>query len=168
MKFISLYEYDFRSSCQNCTTSLCMWCKNLGMCVDRNAYLASFPYGQCMDWTTHTEECPKEEKENSKNITDLICSGYKTCDSCRGNPSCGWCDDGQGTGIGSCKLGGASNPLVEVKSGHRQAQWIAADTCSVSESKSWHFTSCPGNNFKKKKKTFFCKLYQKSFLFFLE
>ena len=58
--------------------------------------------------------------------------------------SCGWCDDGQGTGIGSCKLGGASSPLVEVRSGHRQAQWVAADTCPASEGKSWHFTSCPG------------------------
>ena len=49
-----------RTDCTNCTNSLCMWCKNLGMCVDRNAYLASFPYGQCMDWTTHHEECPSE------------------------------------------------------------------------------------------------------------
>ena len=48
-----------RLTCSNCTHGLCMWCKNLGMCIDRNAYLASFPYGQCMDWTTQSEQCPK-------------------------------------------------------------------------------------------------------------
>ena len=140
-----------RSSCQNCTNSLCMWCKNLGMCVDRNAYLASFPYGQCMDWTTHSEECPAplskdENNQSSTNVTDpgQICSGYKTCDSCRANPSCGWCDEGLGTGIGSCMLGGASGPLVKVRSGHSQAQWVASDTCPSGDGKSWHFTSCPG------------------------
>lgn len=36
-----------------------MWCKNLEMCIDRNAYLASFPYGHCMDWTTQAEQCPQ-------------------------------------------------------------------------------------------------------------
>ena len=51
-----------RSSCANCTAGLCMWCKNLNMCVDRNAYLASFPYGQCMEWTTHHETCPEHSK----------------------------------------------------------------------------------------------------------
>ena len=75
-----------RLSCKNCTNNLCMWCKNLGMCVDRNAYLASFPYGQCMDWTTHPEECPESLNPGQKNVTDPICSGYKTCDSCRSNP----------------------------------------------------------------------------------
>jgi hypothetical protein len=39
-----------------------MWCKNLDMCIDRNAYLASFPYGQCMDWTTQNDACPVPNK----------------------------------------------------------------------------------------------------------
>ena len=137
-----------RTTCQNCTKHLCMWCKNLAMCVDRNAYLASFPYGQCMDWTTKTEECPIElsPEDNSTSTTDpdQICSGYKTCESCRANPSCGWCDDGLGTGIGGCMIGGASGPLVKVRSGHSQVQWVAADICPVEQGKSWHFTSCPG------------------------
>ena len=38
-------------------------------------------------------------------------------------------DDGQGTVIGFRKLGGDSSPLVEVRSGCRQAQSVAADTC---------------------------------------
>ena len=28
-----------RTSCGNCTHGLCMWCKNLEMCIERNAYL---------------------------------------------------------------------------------------------------------------------------------
>ena len=42
---------------------MCMWCKNLRMCTDRNAYLASFPYGQCMDWTTQINHCPDLTKK---------------------------------------------------------------------------------------------------------
>ena len=77
-----------------------MWCKNLGMCIDRNAYLASFPFGQCMDWTTHAEQCPEASVENATSSDfENVCLGYQTCDSCRGNPSCGWCDNGKGTYI---------------------------------------------------------------------
>ena len=48
-----------------------------------------------------------------------------------------------GTGIGTCQIGGASNPLVKTKSGHSHIQWVPANTCPVSSNKSWHFTSCP-------------------------
>jgi len=43
----------------------------------RNAYLASFPYGQCMDWTTHVDQCPGDETANS--TVPNLCSGYYTC-----------------------------------------------------------------------------------------
>ena len=67
------------------------------MCIDRNAYLASFPFGQCMDWTTHAEQCPEASVENATSSDfENVCLGYQTCDSCRGNPSCGWCDNGKG------------------------------------------------------------------------
>ena len=49
-----------KRTCGDCMGSLCMWCKNLHMCTDRNAYLASFPYGQCMDWTTQSSQCPSK------------------------------------------------------------------------------------------------------------
>ena len=77
--------------------------------------------------------------------------------------------DIQGTGIGSCKLGGASSPLVEVRSGHRQAQWVAADTCPASEGKSWHFTSCPGKICEKndKPKNIQIKLFQETKFFII-
>ena len=45
-----------------------MWCKNLNMCIDRNAYLASFPYGQCMDWTTKADECPLAPSKNDSKV----------------------------------------------------------------------------------------------------
>ena len=45
------------SSCSSCTQSNCMWCSNLALCIDTNAYVASFPYGQCMDWTTKQDKC---------------------------------------------------------------------------------------------------------------
>lgn len=49
-----------RSSCSECTSgsSECMWCSNMRQCVDSNAYVASFPYGQCMEWYT-MNSCPR-------------------------------------------------------------------------------------------------------------
>ena len=87
-----------------------------------------------------------------------MCYGYQTCTECREDPACGWCDDGTGTGVGACRVGGASGPLEkmaqrEISSSH--VQWIAADTCSSSQQKSWHFTSCPGSNIL----TLFCAIF---------
>ena len=52
-----------KKTCIECARGMCMWCKNLRMCTDRNAYLASFPYGQCMDWTTQINHCPDLTKK---------------------------------------------------------------------------------------------------------
>ena len=121
-----------------------MWCHNMHMCVDRNAYLASFPYGQCMDWTTHFEQCPRETNATVPNL----CSGYDTCDTCHSNPACGWCDKGQNNGLGECHEGGVSGPLRRVsllttptRSG--PWQWLPSDTCEVTGDEEWHFTTCP-------------------------
>ncbi|XP_071746862.1 LOW QUALITY PROTEIN: attractin-like protein 1 [Lepeophtheirus salmonis] len=122
-------------SCSNCTAKQCMWCHNLGLCVDRNAYLSAFPYGQCMDWTTTKDGCPK-------NDSLPICADYQTCTSCRSNPACGWCDDGSRTGLGSCHIGGASGPLKLKEK--RENHWaLDNDICPASKGKQWHFTSCP-------------------------
>lgn len=130
------------------------------MCIDCNAYLASFPYGQCMDWTTQSEQCP--EAASNATDPDNICSGFKTCDSCRTNPSCGWCDQGMGTGIGACMIGGATGPLIKVKLGHSHIQWHAADTCPAAENKSWHFTSCPGEAISFSLSDIFCNRFRLS------
>lgn len=76
-----------------------------------------------------------------------MCSGYQTCDSCRANPSCGWCDDGSLTGLGSCHVGGARGPMVERKAlpPSSRSEWILEPSvCPASQAKTWHFTSCPG------------------------
>ena len=145
-----------RPNCRNCTQAQCMWCLNLNTCIDRNAYLASFPYGQCMDWTTETKECPAPPPSKAgKNDTAVIpaddgllmCSGYSTCDACRTNPACGWCDDGSLTGVGSCMPGGASNPMrLRKTTTHGMGEWVddeAACPRSGQNERSWHFTSCP-------------------------
>lgn len=50
-----------RSTCSECTStsSECMWCSNMKQCVDSNAYVASFPFGQCMEWYT-MNTCPRK------------------------------------------------------------------------------------------------------------
>jgi len=137
-----------KKTCTECAQAgMCMWCKNLRMCTDRNAYLASFPYGQCMDWTTQISDCPDPRRRPNDTDIEDMCYGYQTCAECREDPACGWCDDGSGRGVGTCRVGGASGPLEKKKTsasltgGH--VQWIAADTCSATHQKSWHFTSCP-------------------------
>ena len=133
---------SLRDTCTNCTSALCMWCQNMQMCIDRNAYLASFPYGQCMDWTTHFEQCPRETNTTIPNL----CSGYDTCSTCLNNPACGWCDAGENNGLGSCHEGGVSGPLQRVSAlpGSKSLPWTwkKSDTCSGGD-KEWHFTTCP-------------------------
>lgn len=92
-------EYN---SCLNCTQEECIWCQNEGRCVDKNAYTASFPYGQCREWTTVGSKCRTRGTidENSQ------CGFYSTCAKCRDDPACGWCDNGSRTGLGKCMPGG--------------------------------------------------------------
>ncbi|CAG0906102.1 unnamed protein product, partial [Cyprideis torosa] len=45
-------------SCLNCTKSGCMWCFNARRCVESNAYIPSYPFGQCMGWTLRDSQCP--------------------------------------------------------------------------------------------------------------
>jgi hypothetical protein len=80
----------------------------------------------------------------SETLPDDICIGYNTCDSCRTSPSCGWCDDGSLTGLGSCLLGGASNPLRRRTLTHAHFDYVENEQeCKRGDGMSWHFTSCP-------------------------
>lgn len=116
------------NSCMNCTMSECIWCQNEGRCVDKNAYIASFPYGQCREWTTVQNKCrSKGSHEKSQ------CSFYSTCAQCRDDPACGWCDDGSNTGLGKCMPGGFAGPTLHTES-------LPSSTCPQER---WHFTTCP-------------------------
>lgn len=62
-----------RSTCSECTSgssSECMWCSNMKQCVDSNAYVASFPFGQCMEWCT-MNTCPRETSNPLRSI-DIV------------------------------------------------------------------------------------------------
>ena len=82
---------------------------------------------------------------NPASLPDDVCAGYKTCSGCRSHPSCGWCDDGSLTGLGTCYLGGASSPLKPAVTAHAHPLTYvpAPELCPVSDGKTWHFTSCP-------------------------
>jgi len=81
------------------------------------------------------------------------CNYYKTCTDCRDDPECGWCDDGSGTGLGSCMAGGNTPPQL----------------CSQNK---WYFTHCPSKYTKSTiwTKTNFnkCEFKKKSMYFVLE
>ena len=77
--------------------------------------------------------------------TPDLCVGYDTCDTCRSNPSCGWCDDGSLSGLGVCHLGGAAGPLKRRPLSHANFDYVDDEgSCVEGEGRSWHFTSCPG------------------------
>lgn len=111
------------TSCRNCTESDCIWCQNEAKCVDKNAYPASFPYGQCREWTTIDARCRSTETGRE------WCSFYSSCSTCRADPGCGWCDDGSETGKGLCLPGGAGGPSSR-----------SLNTCPRDN---WYFTNCP-------------------------
>lgn len=69
-------------------------------------------------------------------VTEIKCADYETCDMCRKDPACGWCDQGDATGLGTCMEGGDAGP-VNVTSD------IAVVDLGLCPSSQWHFTSCP-------------------------
>ncbi|ODN01460.1 putative protein tag-53 [Orchesella cincta] len=121
------------TSCSNCTSNRCIWCNNLNTCVDKNAYVISFPFGQCMSWTEDTKMCYNKDPHS---VAASVCDEVATCDTCLSLPSCGWCDDGSGTGLGRCMDGSSRGPLV-VDSSSITVNW------TMCPSKEWHFTDCP-------------------------
>ncbi|XP_025093871.1 attractin-like isoform X2 [Pomacea canaliculata] len=119
------------NTCSICAQNSCMWCSNLAVCIDTNAYVVSFPYGQCMDWTTKTSRC---------NATQ--CSGLKSCKECQANPMCGWCNNSTNTGLGMCMQGGQLGPVQLSPSGSSSGfrYTTAPQLCPAPQ---WFFTECP-------------------------
>ncbi|KAJ8025805.1 Attractin-like protein 1 [Holothuria leucospilota] len=114
------------TSCGTCTNSnSCMWCESQNRCIDSQTYLTSFVYGTCLAWVTGEANCNK-----------IKCSDYETCDMCHKDPACGWCDQGDATGLGTCMEGGDAGP-VNVTSDDFV---VDLALCPASQ---WHFTECP-------------------------
>ncbi|XP_056005895.1 attractin-like protein 1 isoform X1 [Ostrea edulis] len=113
-----------KKNCENCTEGKCMWCSNQQKCVETNAYVATFIYGQCMEWTTEKAKCPATR-----------CSDLHSCKECQSNPMCGWCNDPSNTGIGRCMEGGASGPV-----NHTDHQLTDLSRCPANQ---WFFIDCP-------------------------
>uniref|UniRef100_A0A914Z1N9 Laminin EGF-like domain-containing protein n=1 Tax=Panagrolaimus superbus TaxID=310955 RepID=A0A914Z1N9_9BILA len=110
--------------CQNCTQSNCMWCPSTKRCVSMDTYMISFPYGQCESWITQANSHNNRACELDPND----CSLQKTCDECQQiGPRCGWCDDGNGTGLGKCLAGSLKSPTLP----------------NMCDDKHWYFTGQP-------------------------
>ncbi|MBN3325866.1 ATRN protein, partial [Atractosteus spatula] len=122
-----------RSACTECTSSSseCMWCSNMKQCVDSNAYVASFPFGQCMEWYT-MNSCPPEN-----------CSGYRTCGQCLDQPGCGWCTDPSNTGKGQCIEGSYRGPFQPPSSASYQEPALNVTMCPSENKYNWSFIHCP-------------------------
>uniref|UniRef100_A0A8C6XY71 Attractin n=1 Tax=Naja naja TaxID=35670 RepID=A0A8C6XY71_NAJNA len=128
-----------RTACSECTSSNseCMWCSNKKQCVDSNAYVASFPYGQCMEWHT-VSSCPPEN-----------CSGYFTCSHCLEQPGCGWCTDPTNTGKGRCMEGSSRAPM-KIPAASLPSMGkpypdpvLDASLCLTENKYNWSFIQCP-------------------------
>ncbi|XP_033891470.3 attractin-like [Acipenser ruthenus] len=122
-----------RSSCSECTSgsSECMWCSNMKQCVDSNAYVASFPFGQCMEWYT-MNSCPPEN-----------CSGYRTCGQCMDQSGCGWCTDPSNTGKGQCIEGSYRGPVQPSTPDSYQEPALNVSMCPSENKYNWSFIHCP-------------------------
>ncbi|XP_014878047.1 attractin, partial [Poecilia latipinna] len=130
-----------RTTCSECTsgTSECMWCSNMKQCVDSNAYVASFPFGQCMEWYT-LSNCPPEN-----------CSGYRTCGQCLDQPGCGWCTDPNNTGKGQCIEGSYRGPFQTLVPAPSTLPGLPASPqpslnssmCPSEAKYNWSFIHCP-------------------------
>ncbi|XP_071895918.1 attractin-like protein 1 isoform X1 [Anas platyrhynchos] len=122
---------SLRTTCSNCTSNgmECMWCSSTKRCVDSNAYIISFPYGQCLEWQTAT--CSPQN-----------CSGLRTCGQCLEQPGCGWCNDPSNTGKGQCLEGSSRGPMKLV-SMHSNEMALDASLCPKEKNYEWSFIQCP-------------------------
>ncbi|KAG7462757.1 hypothetical protein MATL_G00188100 [Megalops atlanticus] len=122
---------SLRTSCSNCTSQAmeCMWCSSTKRCVDSNAYVISFPYGQCLEW--QTGDCVPQN-----------CSGLRTCAQCLEQPDCGWCSDPSNTGRGQCMEGSYRGPMRSVSKQSRDMV-LEPGLCPRERGYEWAFINCP-------------------------
>lgn len=127
---------SLHTSCGNCTSQSmeCMWCGSTQRCVDSNAYVISFPYGQCLEW--QTGDCVAQN-----------CSGLRTCSQCLDQPECGWCGDPSSTGKGLCMEGSYRGPMKRVakqaQQSHSHDLSLEPGSCPKDKGFEWAFINCP-------------------------
>lgn len=118
---------SMHDGCDSCIKDQCMWCPTNRRCVPMDAYMISFPYGQCQSWITAANTV---SNQHACQLDPSDCSKQKTCAECqRVGPKCGWCDDGSGTGLGKCLPGSLEAPLN-------------ASLCPPDGRSTWYFTNC--------------------------
>lgn len=66
------------------------------------------------------------------------CSDLYTCEDCKSNPACGWCNDVSNTGLGKCVRGSATGPVT--KNNVTGKYEVDDDICP---NERWHFIECP-------------------------
>ena len=98
-------------------------------CFRSTSYLFQYPYGQCLQW---------HNNENSRDVAGSCpiheCGSFLDTQHCYTHPGCGWCDSGEGTGIGRCMAGAASGPL------NNQTHEPQPGRCAPDK---WYFTGMP-------------------------
>uniref|UniRef100_A0AC34RET9 Laminin EGF-like domain-containing protein n=1 Tax=Panagrolaimus sp. JU765 TaxID=591449 RepID=A0AC34RET9_9BILA len=113
------------TDCSSCTQRNCMWCPSTRRCVNMDTYMISFPYGQCQSWITQANS----NNNHACQLDPYDCSLQKTCEECQQiGPRCGWCDNGEGTGVGECIAGSTDGPFEKHRCMKREA---------------WYFTGTP-------------------------
>lgn len=121
-----------RHSCNECTSTKCIWCSTSEQCIDSTAYFAYHAMGQCMHYVAHTSKC-----------STASCSDIESCDKCLTNPKCGWLNDISNTGKGRCIEGTSDGPSligdssVSISGESRSTSPIPPNLLN------WYFSSCP-------------------------
>uniref|UniRef100_A0A8C8H7F0 Attractin-like protein 1 n=2 Tax=Oncorhynchus tshawytscha TaxID=74940 RepID=A0A8C8H7F0_ONCTS len=128
---------SLRTTCANCTSQAmeCMWCSSTQRCVDSNAYVISFPYGQCLEW--QTGDCVSQN-----------CSGLRTCGQCLDQAECGWCGDPTNTGKGQCMEGSYRGPMKSPSRQTRERETsrdmlLEPGLCPRDKGFDWAYIHCP-------------------------
>lgn len=119
-----------RRSCNECTTTKCIWCSTTEQCVDSSAYFAYHTMGQCMHYVAHMLKCPVAS-----------CADIESCDKCLTNPKCGWLNDISNTGKGKCIEGDSSGPSFGSNSTPGELSTHTSITPTALPN--WYYTSCP-------------------------
>ncbi|CAD5222100.1 unnamed protein product [Bursaphelenchus xylophilus] len=117
---------DYRD-CKKCVDNNCMWCPTVPRCIAMDTYMVNLPYGQCQSWVTSNNN-----HQRSCELNPLDCSAQRNATDCQlVGPRCGWCDSGDGTGIGEC---------LEAKN---DKQPVNEKQCNPAEGKKFYFTGQP-------------------------